>query len=74
MMQTQLPEDGFVRLKQIIGDRKTGIPPIFPVSASTWWQGVQCGRFPKPVKLSPAVTAWRARDVRALIEKVGGAK
>lgn len=34
-----------------------------PVSKSTWWKGVQEGRYPKPVKLSPRVTCWRESDI-----------
>lgn len=67
-----LPETGFLRLKQIIGDTKAGIPPIIPVKKSSWWQGVKTGRYPKPTKLSPRVTAWRVADIRDLIERLGG--
>ncbi|MDD3760807.1 MAG: AlpA family phage regulatory protein [Acidithiobacillus sp.] len=63
----QLPQTGFLRLPQIIGDPAKGIPPIIPVKKSTWWQGVKTGRFPQPVKLGPRVTAWRVEDIRALI-------
>jgi prophage regulatory protein len=65
----QLPETGFLRLPQILGDPKAEppIPPIIPVKKSCWWEGVKTGRFPKPVKLGPRVTAWRVEDVRALI-------
>ena len=59
-----LPETGFVRLKQILAP--TG--PI-PVSRSTWWAGIKTGRFPKPVKLGPRITAWNVSEVRALIER-----
>lgn len=65
-----LPETGLVRLSQIIGNRKANppIPPVIPVSKSTWWVGVKSGRFPQPVKtLGPGITAWRAEDIRALI-------
>lgn len=65
----QLPQTGFVRLPQIVGDRKTGIPPIVPVCKSTWWNGVKDGRFPKPVKLGPRTTAWKVEDIRALVER-----
>lgn len=71
-MSSNIPADGFLRLKQIIGDPDADppIPPIIPVSKSTWWIGVKNGRFPKPVKhLGPNVTAWRVRDIRDLIEK-----
>jgi predicted DNA-binding transcriptional regulator AlpA len=39
------------------------------VSKSTWWAGVKAGRYPKPVKLGPRITAWRVEDIRALIAK-----
>ena len=67
-----LPESGFLRLSQIVGNPKTNIPPIIPVSKSTWWAGVASGRFPQPLKLSPGVTVWRAEDIRALIEQPPG--
>jgi prophage regulatory protein len=67
-----LPESGFLRLSQIVGNPKTNIPPIIPVSKSTWWAGVKTGRFPQPLKLSPGVTVWRAEDIRALIEQPPG--
>jgi predicted DNA-binding transcriptional regulator AlpA len=63
----QLPESGFLRLPQIIGDIKRGIPAIIPVSKSAWWEGCKTGRYPKPVKLGPRTTAWRVSDIRALI-------
>ena len=68
---TQLPETGFLRLSQIIGNRKAKppIPALIPVSKSTWWAGVSSGRFPKPIKLGPRITAWRVEDILALIQQ-----
>lgn len=63
----QIPETGFLRLPQIIGDSKRGIPPLIPVKKSCWWQGVRDGRFPKPVKLGARATAWKVEDILALI-------
>jgi predicted DNA-binding transcriptional regulator AlpA len=68
-----LPETGFLRLPQIIGNPNVD-PPIaapIPVSKSTWWAGVKSGRFPKPVKLGPRITAWRVEDIRELIRRWG---
>lgn len=67
----QLPETGFMRVSQIIGDldAKPPIPPVIPVSKSSWWAGVKSGRYPAPVKLGPRTTAWRVSDIRALIEQ-----
>jgi predicted DNA-binding transcriptional regulator AlpA len=53
---------GLVRLADILAPRG----PI-PVARSTWWAGVRSGRFPRPVKLGPRITAWRVEDIRALI-------
>ena len=58
----ELPATGFVRLSLIIAPQG----PI-PVSKSTWWAGVKSGRYPKPVKLGPRITAWRVEDIRKLI-------
>jgi prophage regulatory protein len=65
-----LPESGFVRLTVIIGCRKTGQPGVLPLGPTTWWSGVKDGRFPKPVKLGPRITAWRVEDIRELIDKL----
>ena len=77
MNSNNLPVTGFLRLPQIIGDRKATppIPALIPVSKSTWWQGVKEGRYPKPVKLGERCTAWRIEDIRQLIEflNMGGA-
>ena len=66
-----IPESGFLRLSQIIGNKKLipPIPAIIPVGNSTWWEGVKSGRFPKPIKLGPRTTVWRVEDIRRLLEK-----
>lgn len=71
----QLPETGFLRLPQIIGDSKAvpPIPAIIPVRKSTWWAGVRSGRFPAAVKLGPRTTAWRVEDIRAYVAQQGTA-
>ncbi len=64
----QMPETGFLRVKQIVGDPKANppIPPIIPVSATTWWNGVKTGRFPRSIKLG-SITVWRVEDIRAYL-------
>ncbi|OZB52906.1 MAG: hypothetical protein B7X38_06655 [Stenotrophomonas sp. 14-69-23] len=61
-----LPETGFLRLPEVL--------KFYPVSKSTWWAGVKSGRYPQPVKLGERATAWRAEDLRALIENAASAK
>ncbi len=65
----QLPETGYLRLPQIIGNPKADppIPAVIPVSKSSWWAGVKSGRYPAPTKLGPRTTAWRVESIRALI-------
>ncbi|MVW64543.1 transcriptional regulator [Massilia sp. NEAU-DD11] len=65
----QLPETGFLRLSQILGDSKANppIPPLIPVGRTTWWAGVKSGRFPAPVKMGPQTRMWRVEDIRAFI-------
>jgi predicted DNA-binding transcriptional regulator AlpA len=68
---SNIPAAGFLRLRQIIGDDNT--PAIIPIKKSSWWQGVKDGRYPQPVKLGPRTTAWRADDIRALVDRLGRA-
>ena len=57
------PETGFLRLPQVL--------QVIPVGKSTWWAGIQSGRFPKGVKLGPRTTAWRCEDIRQLVDDLG---
>jgi predicted DNA-binding transcriptional regulator AlpA len=57
-----IPTTGFLRLPQILA--------IFPVGKSSWWEGCRTGRYPKPVKLGPRTTVWRAEDIKAFIESM----
>jgi predicted DNA-binding transcriptional regulator AlpA len=68
----QLPESGFLRITQIIGNPKANppIPPIIPVSKSTWWAGVKSGRYPQPVRtLGLRITAWAVEDIKSLLKQ-----
>lgn len=65
-----LPETGYLRIVQIVGDPKNGVPGIVPIGKSSWWAGVREGKFPAPVKLGPRTTAWRVEDIRALVERL----
>lgn len=60
---TTIPTVGFLRLPQIL--------TLVPISKSSWWAGCQTGRFPKPIKLGPRTTVWRAEDIAGLVERLG---
>lgn len=57
-----IPDNALLRLPQVLA--------LIPVSRSAWWAGCKTGRYPKPVKLGPRTTAWRASDISALLDRV----
>lgn len=59
----ELPSIGYVRLALIL--------TVIPIGKSTWWNWVQSGKAPQPVKLGPRTTAWRSEDIHKLIEELG---
>jgi prophage regulatory protein len=67
----QLPETGYLRLWQIVGDPKATppIPALIPISRSSWWEGVRRGRYPRSHKLGPRTTVWKVEDILALIKR-----
>jgi predicted DNA-binding transcriptional regulator AlpA len=63
-MYAEIPSTGFLRLRQVLA--------LVPICKSSWWEGCKTGRFPKPVKLGPRTTAWKAEDIAALVKSLGG--
>jgi len=61
-MPTNISENHLLRLPQVL--------ELIPISASGWWAGVKSGRFPKPIKLGPRTTVWRASDIAALLKEL----
>lgn len=57
---SEIPTMGFVRLPQILA--------VMPICAATWWNWVKAGKAPRAYKLGPRVTAWKASDIRAMLE------
>lgn len=63
-----LPDSAFLRESQLVqSPKRPEAPAPLPFSANTLWRKVRAGTFPKPIKLSERVTAWRVGDVRAWI-------
>jgi predicted DNA-binding transcriptional regulator AlpA len=68
-MGATLPQTGFLRIHHIIGDAKKGIIGIFPVSRSSWYEGIKAGKYPPPVNLGGGRSvAWKVEDIRALLD------
>jgi predicted DNA-binding transcriptional regulator AlpA len=57
----KLPKSQYIRQSQLI-------PFIVPFSSATLWRKVGTGEFPRPVKLSERITAWRVVDVEQWLE------
>lgn len=60
----------FLKLEDIIGSQKKGIPAIFPVSRATWYLGIKQGRFPKPKKIGQRINVWKEEEIEELIAKL----
>ncbi len=57
-----LPSPALYRLKQVL--------QRIPVSRSTWFAGINTGRFPRGHHLSPGITVWHSDDIHKLIHTV----
>ncbi len=70
-----LPDSAFNRESQLVQCHKRPDRPVpLPFSAPTLWRKVKAGSFPRPIKLSVRVTAWRVGDIRAWLEAQGTAQ
>ena len=61
-MTTTVEIDALLRLPQVLA--------LFPVSPSTWYQGIKDGIYPKGVKIGPRASAWRALDIKKLMDNL----
>ena len=61
-----LPDSAYIRESQLVqSPKRPNTPAPLPFSAPTLWRKVKAGTFPKPIKLSERVTAFKVGDVRA---------
>lgn len=59
---SRLTEPGFLRLKDVLS--------LVPLSRSAWYAGIQKGVYPAPVKIGARASAWRASDIRELLNRL----
>lgn len=57
-----LPDEALIRLRLMLH--------VVPYSASTLWRRCRSNEFPRPIKVSPGITAWKVGDVRAHLESL----
>lgn len=59
-----LPETGFVRLPSILA--------VLPISRTAFLDGVKAGKYPRPIKIGPPTTVWKADDIKGLLAELEG--
>jgi predicted DNA-binding transcriptional regulator AlpA len=64
-------EDALLRIWDILGSKKRGVPARIPVGRTTWYEGIRTGRFPKGVRIGVA-TMWREADIAEWIAQNSG--
>jgi predicted DNA-binding transcriptional regulator AlpA len=52
--------------------RVSRVAELLGVHPMSVWRWVRRGEFPRPIKLAPHVTAWRASDVAAWLDEKRG--
>jgi predicted DNA-binding transcriptional regulator AlpA len=68
-----LPDSAFIRESQLVyNPKRPEFPALLPFSAATLWRKVAAGTFPRPIKLSTRVTAWRVAEVRRFLQSPAG--
>lgn len=68
-----IPNDGYMRVWHIVGDKKRGIQGVLPISRSSFLAGVKSGRYQvNPVKLGDRSTGYKVEEIRALLARFGG--
>ncbi|MCI1005188.1 AlpA family phage regulatory protein [Herbaspirillum sp. C7C8] len=61
--RTQHDEDALLRLPAVLN--------LIPVGRSTWYAGINDGRYPEPVRLGRRCVAWRMRDIQKVLNQGG---
>jgi predicted DNA-binding transcriptional regulator AlpA len=63
-----MPEiDPLLRIWQIVGCRRRGVPGLIPISRSGFYAGVKDGRFPPGMLIGPRTRVWRMSLIAELI-------
>jgi len=69
-MRQAVQDESYLRLWDIIGDKKKGIQGIIPMSRTKWYDGIKAGIFPKQFRLGQRSVAWKKSDIFALLERM----
>ena len=59
----ELFDNRYLRLKSVL--------ELIPVGRSTWYRWIQYGIAPQPTKISLRVAAWKAKEIKDLLDEMG---
>lgn len=62
-----LPDVALIQMRPLVNYK------VLPYSATTIWRKCRNGSFPKAIKVSSGITAWRVGDIRQYLEALGTA-
>lgn len=67
----QMPGAGFLRIWQIVGDKKKNITPLIPICRTSFLNGVRSGKYPKGILIGKRTRVWKVEDIEKLIVELG---
>lgn len=74
-LNQQCNGNALLRIWQILGCKKKGIPALLPIGKTMFWKNLKDGVYPfAPVKLGKRTTAFYYRDIMTLIASAGATK
>jgi predicted DNA-binding transcriptional regulator AlpA len=59
-----LPDVALIQIRPLINFK------VVPYSATTIWRLCRDGKFPRPIKITSGITAWKVGDIRAYLNDV----
>ncbi len=59
-----LPDVALIQIRPLVNYK------VVPYSATTIWRLCRSGKFPRPIKVTPGITAWKVGDIRAYLDVV----
>lgn len=58
-MSTSKYTRNLLRLKDVLA--------VYPISRTSWYEGVKMGLYPQPLRLGKKTVAWNAQEIEAAI-------
>ena len=59
-----LPDEALIQIRSLVSYK------VVPYSATTIWRLCRDGKFPRPIKITSGITAWKVGDIREYLKTV----